>query len=1036
MVPLRLRSTQCRIVVSAAALTLVSSPAFAQQPAVRGYSVSDGMASDAVTALTFDSHGFLWVGTRTSLARFDGTTFVNYHTDDGLPGQTINDIMEDRDGRIWIATNGGGVARFDPNAPIGAISSAARMFRVFPVGSTSATNRVNTLLEDDVGTVWAGTDDGVFRTGASGEPRFEPTARDHADAPRARGIGRLAHAADGTLWLGSFSGLIARFNDGTVVSFAGPTPREQRPVHAVVVDRQGLVWVASDVGVFVLKPPHRPNSAMNTTTVPSLFRSEVCRSDRAGLLRLPEGAGEACQLQLPGGPRDVDVRTIIETRDGRIVITTRTGQIAELEGGVLRWLATVAERPYVTDMVEDRVGNLWVGNLSSGLWRVARHGLVVYDLAAQLRSSQIHAILGTDGDALVMATSTFEVYRLQGGRLLRVPMRMPENPLPPAWQSALRDRRGDVWLGTGQGLFHFHPRADRPSMLGRPVIYTTQSGLASDRIGRLFEDSRGDIWISTGTGSDAALARWDGGTGRICTYPPSVEGGRFSQVIAFAEDRTGTVWLGLRDGGLARVREAGIELVPGTEDVSSNHLFIDRRGRLWANSIDGAIGFDDIAATRPQRKRYTTRDGLTSNGVFRFAEDRAGRLYIVTAAGLDRIDPDTGAIRHYGSAEGASLGEIVDAFAAADGALWFATRVGVARLSPGDEPAAARPWVGIAGLRIAGVPEPVAALGTRAVGPLAVPATRNSLQIDYFGVSADLGEPMRFEYRLDSLDTSWSVPTSGRSITYASLAPGAYRFSVRARTAGGQVSETPATIALEILPPFWRRWWFVALAVAVSGAGAYAVHRGRVSQLLRLERMRYRIATDLHDDVGASLSQIAILSDLGRAGLEQRDVRSVSDRLALIATTARQLVDSMSDIVWAVNPRRDSLDDLVHRMRRFAADTLEAADIQLAFTAPEASAAMRVGPDVRREVLLILKEAVTNIGRHSRATAAEIEFRVERHRMHLRVRDNGRGFDLAHDNPGNGLRSMRRRVTALGGRLEIESAAGRGTDVRFDVQSS
>jgi signal transduction histidine kinase len=204
--------------------------------------------------------------------------------------------------------------------------------------------------------------------------------------------------------------------------------------------------------------------------------------------------------------------------------------------------------------------------------------------------------------------------------------------------------------------------------------------------------------------------------------------------------------------------------------------------------------------------------------------------------------------------------------------------------------------------------------------------------------------------------------------------------------------------------------------------------------------VRSRIATDLHDDIGASLSQIAILAEVARQRVRPL-VRDPADSdatapLARIAETSRTLVDSMSDIVWAINPDVDTLSDLVHRMRRFVEDTLGAADLELIFRAPDPSHDLKLGADVRREVFLVLKESVTNIAKHAQATRVAIDLEIDRRRLHLRVADNGRGFDPAVSTDGNGVASMRRRVQALGGHLVIDSRAGAGTTISFDIEVS
>ena len=228
-------------------------------------------------------------------------------------------------------------------------------------------------------------------------------------------------------------------------------------------------------------------------------------------------------------------------------------------------------------------------------------------------------------------------------------------------------------------------------------------------------------------------------------------------------------------------------------------------------------------------------------------------------------------------------------------------------------------------------------------------------------------------------------------------------------------------------------WWFVTLALGFLGAIGYALHRVRLRQAVELERVRTRIATDLHDDIGSSLSRVSILSEVVRQQVRSGNPREVEPLLAQIADTARDLVDSMSDIVWAVNPKRDRAADLVQRMRRFAGDTLTSRGIALRFRAPEGGQDRRLGLELRRQVYLIFKEAVNNTARHSGCTQAEIVFDLDGRSLTLHVEDNGRGFDDGTVGGGHGLDSMRRRAGELGGRLRIEASSGKGTTVELRV---
>jgi len=251
-------------------------------------------------------------------------------------------------------------------------------------------------------------------------------------------------------------------------------------------------------------------------------------------------------------------------------------------------------------------------------------------------------------------------------------------------------------------------------------------------------------------------------------------------------------------------------------------------------------------------------------------------------------------------------------------------------------------------------------------------------------------------------------------------------------SADGIASAQPAFVSFTILRPFWQRWWFLTLIGLLLAGVAYVVHKYRVNQLLELERVRTRIATDLHDDIGASLSQIAILSEVASQKIELGDQR-VEEPLKLIAGNSRELVDSMSDIVWAINPKRDRVRDLSQRMRRFASDMFTARNINLQFHAPNEKQDLKVGTDVRRQVFLIFKESVNNAVRHSGCTRAEVHLRISGNKLTLRVRDNGKGFRENGESNGHGLASMRDRAIELGGSLEITSANGDGTTVLLSV---
>lgn len=504
---------------------------------------------------------------------------------------------------------------------------------------------------------------------------------------------------------------------------------------------------------------------------------------------------------------------------------------------------------------------------------------------------------------------------------------------------------------------------------------------------------------------------------------------------SFGEDRAGSVWIGFSTG-LARYRGGSFSFFDAHDGLPPGeiqHIYSDRQGRLWlASARSGLIRIDHPETERPAFTNYTTSQGLSSNSTAVITEDLAGHIYVATGRGLDRLDPETGQVKHFTTADGLSAGDIVAAFRDPRGTLWFGTPKGLSRLAPGTDPPAQPPPVLITKLQVAGVRQIISSLGETEVVLPDLAADRNQLQIDFVGLSFAPGEVLRYQYQLEGADPDWSAPTEQRTVNFASLASGRYRFLVRAVNSDGVASARPATITFTILRPLWQRWWVVALTILTLGLISYSLYRYRVARLLEVANVRTRIATDLHDDIGANLTRIAILSEVAKQQLGNGNARE-DGSLTAIARISRESVAAMSDIVWAINPQRDQLLDLVRRMRQHAEELFTTRDIELRFEAPDAEHKLKVGVDVRRDLLLIFKEAVNNAARHSRCSRVEIDLNLEGSRLTLLIRDNGAGFDTSIEGDGQGLMSMRRRAEKLGGALKIESRPASGTTISLRI---
>ncbi len=1001
------------------ALLLACSTLYAKRLPIRNYTTADGLASDQVLCIHQDSHGFLWFCTTEGLSRFDGYSFANYQTADGLPGNVVRQLIETRQGIYWIATTDG-VAHFDPRG------TGRTRFRAYPVGTDKGTPSV--LLEDSQGGIWCAT------TNSQGIFYLTPndTAFHHVDTA---GVDPIVNALlldrRGALWMGTAGGLFRRDPDGSIHSYNTTDWLRGADIMALLEDRAGRIWVGT----------------------------------RIGLVRMDDGSTPTRLYGVKDGLPNRRVESLLETSEGKLWAGTADGLAlwtpATPEDGREFQGYTPAQglnAKAVGEMAEDRDGNLWMATFGSGALKMARNGFTTFTEADGVPFVQSLAV-SRQGElcALFREKDGARIGRFEDGKFVDVKPAWPREITYFGWgrgQDLLQDNSGEWWVATGQGLARFagsqgHARVSGSQGLSRyagkggsivglagappKAIYTRRDGLPGDEIFAIFADSHDDIWIGTiGVEKQDGMARWERSTGRIHAF--SEADGLPAKPVpsVFAEDRGGNIWAALYHGGLARYRRGRFTVFGERDGVSGfiQDLFVDSAGRLWVGtSSRGLFRVDDPAAERPHFTAYGTAQGLSSSDITAFTEDRWGRIYAATGRGIDRFSPQSdglGRVQRFTIADGVAPGALDLAFRDRQDNLWFSTPLGLSQFVPAEDPIRSPPPVLVTGLSVGGAAQAVSDLGQPAVTGLRFP--ERPLRVDYVGLGFQPGGTLRYQYMLEGADHDWSAPTDQRTVIYASLAPGGYRFLVRALAADGASSPQPAVVQFRILPPLWRTWWFLMACGTSVALLFYALHRYRVAQAVAVADVRTRIATDLHDDIGASLSQIAVLSEVARRGAGNgRNGAPLGE----IAGISRELVDSMSDIVWAINPDHDRLSNLVYRMRRFATDLLGGQGIALQFRSSMADRDLRIGANVRRQIYLIFKEGIHNVARHSGAQHVEIDMDREGDALVLRIADDGRGFNVAAESEGHGLSSIRKRVASLGGEVEWQSGLDGGTVLRM-----
>jgi ligand-binding sensor domain-containing protein/two-component sensor histidine kinase len=988
------------------------------------YTAAEGLAHNSVNRIVRDSRGYLWFCTSEGLSRFDGYEFHNYGLRDGLPHRVVNDVLETRSGELWIAT-GGGLCQYAPK------EAGRQRFRVYRVEKDDRASYVNVLLQDSLGRIWCGTDAGLFRLerrAGQSQPvlRSVNLGMPH-EAWDDRVVSALQEDSHGDLWVGTGSGLYRQRAGGGIERYTERDGLPQNFITALLEDQQHRIWAGTHQGLCQLIA----NPAPGRRVVEAILQEK-------------DGLGSDA------------VRVLHQLTDGTLCVGTKMGLSAtraNRAAGSLMFSTYTASHGLpasgVEALAEDTAGNLWIGTDGRGAAKLVWKTFLTYTADDGLDGTQIDSIFedGAGKLCVVSRRGSTDLYinEFDGGRFRATRVNLPAKTRLLNWgartQSVARTEEGDWWIGTSDGLFLYN-KASRISDLGRvapTARYTERDGLPEGPVVSIFEDSAGSLWLST-TGKRNGLAHWDRHERTFHRYPEGLPWLPDSGVSLFAEDGAGRLWLGLLRFGrgqaeMARLRAASIERFGAGDDAPSGGiraLHLDRQRRLWVGTNQsGLMRFEHPEADHPAFNRYTTANGLSSDVILSLTEDLSGRIYVGNGGGVDRLDVSTGQVTRYTSADGLAPGEVQASFRDHNGVLWFGTSGGLSRLvTPPDHPPSPPP-IAITSLRVGGIRQPASELGETEISGLRYQPNQNDIEVGFAGMAFAPGETLRYQYMLEGADSEWSPPSLLRSVNYANLSPDSYRFLVRAINSEGVASSRPASIAFLILPPIWMRWWFQLLAAAVAGATIYWLHHYRVTRLLELERVRTRIATDLHDDIGSSLSQIAILSEVANRQVDRTNPQLAAP-LNDIAGISRELVDSMSDIVWAIDPEQDRFGDLVHRMRRFASDVFSPRDIRLEFQSPALEQDLQMGADLRRQIFLIFKEAVHNVLRHSGATEVNIDFQIEHGWLILKIADNGWGFDLLRDHEGHGLRSMRERARNAGGEIEITSSP-RGTVVVLRV---
>jgi signal transduction histidine kinase/sugar lactone lactonase YvrE len=775
--------------------------------------------------------------------------------------------------------------------------------------------------------------------------------------------------------------------------------------------------------------------------------------------------------------------------DGRIVKYTVINLVQDL--GPCPWVRTP---DVVKAACEDREGNLIVGTHGQGVfWFDAQGRFTRLCTSNGLANDSILSLVVDSGDNLWVGMDgggptrrslnrvTCSIFNLLEPTTGQVIQSVSEDRFGRLWYSAkdndfcfwkdgvktsvgssfgtlnrfnpraiMVDSNQNIWAATmGVNLFRFSGNQFRPVPGAAEILNRFVSTLYSGHDGR--------IWV----GTQGGLGCWDGQSWRNLTTNDGLTG---NIVRAVADDAAGNVWVGIEHGGLDLLQGAKVTAFQKNGGFPSDNiscLYMDKSGVLWV----GTIGNGLVQLDHGQWKHYTTQNGLAGNSIDYIIEDDQGFLWIGSNAGLMRVrkqeleefdpaGPDVLSCRGYDIKDGLPATECASgsqpaACRTSAGLLWFPTIAGMVSVNPAQiQPDTNPPPVAIESVLIDQQLQGSNGFRTRPPQSITVPADRENLEIHYTSLNLAAAGRDFFRYRLEGYQTGsnhWTVAGRDRFVRYLNLPHGDYRFEVEARTQDGPWNPVGANLDVLVLPPFWETGWFRAVA-AVSLLGliigtVYFISTQRLQRQLAvlraqqaLEKERARIARDIHDQVGASLTQLSLLAEMVQADKDRP--AEAESHARQISQTARETALELDEIVWTVNPSNDTLDGLVNYICKHAEDYFAVAGLRYRLDVPAELPSVPISPEARHNIFLAAKESVTNVVRHARASEVWLRLRLTAHDFSFEIEDNGRGPAGLKEKAAesrNGLRNMRKRMEDIGGGFFIGPGRQGGTLVRLTV---
>lgn len=931
------------------------------------------------------------------------TLMRSFNINDGLVSNQVRGFYQDHNGFIWVMT-WEGLSRYDGYA-----------FRNYTLTEGIAHPLINTMIEGQDDKMYIAENDGSVDVMVHGE--INKDLRLKYERP----FNQFIAESSGRILASSDRKGIFVFNEGsfTSLNIAGIN----LTVNDVIVYEENFIVCGSKGGV--IRPDHTflkqwPDTLDYYHCILKDHLSRIWVGTSNGLRWVdlsPDQSNlydliETSYHKLPWSHWDIN--DIIQTSEGSIWIAAF--------GGLVQIKPDQSWRVYnrkdglpndnITSVFEDKDGFIWIGTDQGMAQLDIKNTIDIFTVSEDLPNSMVLDIQPIQNGAAYIVSNTPAVYKITVGHLSQ-----------------------PISMGNFGNAYCFL------KILNDTLVATTENYYK-------VKDARISQWtnipysrMALSLVMDSSLISALGGMITIVSSTESFSDTTFKdQIYAMAYDADKGIWIGSLNRGLFRIKlkknGAGkttfewMDVNKYVPEKTIRSLHADAKGNIWVGTrYSGLVQLKKDSLSNVYTTRIFNRNnGFISDFIKSIDSDEDGNIWVGTSAGIEKLIPRGDDYRVFPFSRVLNYFAVVQQIVVGPGhTLWCATTSGVDRIRDSSYDTIAPTGVYITSVSTV----KNILLDPRIALPFDLKYNQNYLSIGFSSNDYINGKQIKYSYRLKgSQDTSWSSPLPVHNVSYANLLPGDYRFEVKMKGWNdifGQVTY----YNFKILPPFWQKSWFIFLSFLALAGLVFSFYRYRFRQLQRIQDVRNRIASDLHDEIGSSLTHVNILSEIGRKTFSQDD--QPQQLFKRIGEEVQSSSEALDDIIWSVSSRVDTAEDLISRMRRYASELFDSKGITFILQVEHLDESQSIGLELRRDFYLIYKELLRNIIRHAKASKVEIRILREDQFLSLVVADDGLGFDTTLSTERHGLKSIKERVAKWNGHISIESSAHTSTEIKIGL---